>query len=395
MKTLNIGLLGISFGSSNYGCAALGYGFIELLDEVMCNAGTYAALTVFDSFSVEQYKLIQKPTHIDISFYTLGGNRKAIDRKKQVQYFNQFDYIFDFTAGDSFSDIYGVKRFISGSLVKLNVMNSKAKLILGNQTYGPFKHFISKMVAIKIINNAYDCFSRDSTSERYVLDLCKRELKHSTDVAFALPYDSSILEKRNDGVKRIGLNVSGLLWSGGYNRNNQFDLKCDYKLYTNELVKKLIELSDTEVYLIPHVCSNDLAYPDNDIIACKDLKEIYGDSLRFIYPHNAVEAKGYISQMDLFIGARMHATIAAFSAGIVTIPFAYSRKFEGLFKDLGYSHVIDGMRLNTDEAIRTTIELLENNAALKTDINHSRSIIKAELATYKENLNKLLFAEGD
>ena len=32
----------------------------------------------------------------------------------------------------------------------------------------------------------------------------------------------------------------------------------------------------------------------------------------------------------------MHATIGAISSGVATIPFSYSRKFEGLFGNLEY-----------------------------------------------------------
>ena len=36
-------------------------------------------------------------------------------------------------------------------------------------------------------------------------------------------------QKRINEKFKIGINISGLLWSGGYTMNNQFDLSVDYK----------------------------------------------------------------------------------------------------------------------------------------------------------------------
>ena len=49
---------------------------------------------------------------------------------------------------------------------------------------------------------------------------------------------------------------------------------------------------------------------------------------------NASQIKQVISQFHFFIGARTHATIAAFSSGVPTISIAYSVKAKGINKDL-------------------------------------------------------------
>ena len=52
-------------------------------------------------------------------------------------------------------------------------------------------------------------------------------------------------------------------------------------------------------------------------------------------------AKTYIANLDLLIGSRMHATVAALSSNTAVLPFGYSRKFSGLFGSLGYPVVGD------------------------------------------------------
>ena len=73
--------------------------------------------------------------------------------------------------------------------------------------------------------------------------------------------------------------------------------------------------------------------------------------------------------MDFFMGARMHATIAAFSAGVPVVPMAYSRKFNGLFSDtLSYSHLID-LKEDEENTILTKIkEAFSNRDNLKMEI---------------------------
>ena len=102
------------------------------------------------------------------------------------------------------------------------------------------------------------------------------------------------------------------------------------------------------------------------------------------------EAKTYIAGMDFFMGARMHACIAAFSAGVPVIPMAYSRKFAGLFGSIGYGRTVDcttesgaaildkimvgyagrvDLAAEADMALKTGLEMLSRyEAALKAVI---------------------------
>lgn len=46
------------------------------------------------------------------------------------------------------------------------------------------------------------------------------------------------------------------------------------------------------------------------------------------------ELKGYISRCRFFVGARTHATIAAYSTAVPTLVVGYSTKAKGIAKDL-------------------------------------------------------------
>ena len=88
-----------------------------------------------------------------------------------------------------------------------------------------------------------------------------------------------------------------------------------------------------------------------------------------------IEVKNCISQMDIFIGSRMHATIGALSSGVVTIPVAYSRKFSGLFESIGYMHTIDICTMNNNSALQKTIYKIEHYKDIEVDVSAARKEI--------------------
>ena len=113
----------------------------------------------------------------------------------------------------------------------------------------------------------------------------------------------------------------------------------------------------------------DLEQPDareNDYRVCLQLKKKYGNRIEIAPPFNTpIEAKSYIANMDVFIGSRMHATIGAISSGVATIPFSYSRKFEGLFGNLEYPYVISARNFSLEEALEKSKSWIQNYEILK------------------------------
>ncbi|MFV2038145.1 MAG: polysaccharide pyruvyl transferase family protein, partial [Paracoccaceae bacterium] len=94
-------------------------------------------------------------------------------------------------------------------------------------------------------------------------------------------------------------------------------------------------------------------------------------------------AKSYIAGMDFFIGARMHACIAAFSSGVPVVAMAYSRKFAGVFETLGYAHVAD-CKSDDSAAIMVRIRAgFERRAALAGEVGKAMKQVDARLDQYQ------------
>jgi polysaccharide pyruvyl transferase WcaK-like protein len=98
------------------------------------------------------------------------------------------------------------------------------------------------------------------------------------------------------------------------------------------------------------------------------------------------DAKSYIASLDFFMGARMHACIAAFSSGVPVVPMAYSRKFAGLFGSLGYDATVD-CTTETAAAIEARIMAAwESRAALAESAAAALARGRAKLGLYEAAL---------
>lgn len=104
---------------------------------------------------------------------------------------------------------------------------------------------------------------------------------------------------------------------------------------------------------------------------------------------NPIEAKSYIANMDVFIGARMHATIGALSAGVATIPFAYSKKFKTMFGNLHYDYTIEARELDTEVALEQTLTYIREYKTLAEAAKNASKITKEKLGVLKKDMARL------
>lgn len=399
-----IGIIGLDFNSGNKGCEALAYGFLEILNtlsekhqkkiKVWLLQKLPTKQLVKKRFNMGAIKAYYTPKYqyknLDVGIIFLGHTSKKIFYNSKI---SKLDYVFDFTGGDSFSDIYGMQRFLERTNFKSSIIEHGVPLILGSQTIGPFESEEARRLAAQVISDCYEVFARDELSCDYAAEISGRKPILTTDVAFALPYKALNLGK-TDKI-RVGLNVSGLLWYGGYTGDNQFNLTVDYKKYCESVIQRLLDDGRYEIHLILH-CFEDNNYniSDNDLVPTKELHERFPETIISPFFDSCIDAKSYISSMDVVVGARMHATIGAFSANVPVIPFAYSRKFEGLFNSIGYNYTLNARKLSTDDCIDLTLKYIENKDKILQNIYSGKKIIESKLNCMTDRLEEILFNEG-
>ncbi len=377
---MKIGLVGFEFSSANKGCEALSYSFLSILNNLMLDETfTVYNFTRYDLGNVPKYFKDMEIEKKNISFRNFGH--------KYLKSFKECDIIFDVTMGDSFSDIYSLRFFRKLMLEKYIAIKNCKKYVFLPQTYGPFYHKSSFSLAKFILKKASVVFCRDEMSQELLEN--KMKIKNtilSSDMAFILPFDEKKYQMSDK--EKLGLNVSGLLFKGGFNKENQFGLTLNYP----ELIKVLIEnLSKKyEVHLIPHVVDLKNDANDDDYKTCKELHEKYPNTVLAPAFDNPIDAKSYISNMDIFIGSRMHSTIASFSSGVFTIPISYSMKFEGLFGSLNYPYVVNAKKESTKSAYDMVIKYIDDKESLEKIHRNSLKKIEEKNNKFKDKIIEIL-----
>lgn len=377
-------LLGLDFHSENLGCQALGYSFLEILDRIATNNHIK-----FQILSVNYNLFELKQEHYEISTLKVCLKSKSFFKV----YWNALhtaDYVIDFTGGDSFTDIYGMSRFLKETMLKEMALYKKCPFVMGPQTIGPFDNPIAIRKAKRVLRKSVRVYVRDEISKKYALEKLGCRAISTTDIAFLLP-KSDIKLSAKRGKICVGLNVSALMWHGGY-RKNAFGLTFDYQVYCERIIKQMLA-KGMEIHLIAHVITKENGMNEDDYVVAEELKRRHPELIVAPKFQNPMDAKGYIANMDVFIGSRMHATIGAFSSGIPTIAVAYSRKFHGLYHSLQYDYVIDAKKATLETAVKQTIDWMQDADILKKQADISRNLAVKKCDAFVRDLETIFTSD--
>ena len=366
MNKIKIGIFGISLKSINYGVTALGITQVKILENIRNKLNRNFEYIIFSGENKEYVEILKEQLQIksDITIKRIINIRAGIKGLKDIsQSINECDYIIDLTYGDSFSDIYGLKKMILYSIPKLMAIKKDKKLIIAPQTIGPYKNFISKILAKKILRKATILTVRDDQSLAVAEELSGRDdIVITSDLAMELPYNKKNFDKEKF---KVGLNISELLWDNSNEENlKQYGIVIDYKKLVKEIISKF-NSNKYELHLVTHVYAKDES--KGEYALAQKVHEEFPETILAPKFESPIDAKSYMSGLDLFFGARMHATIGAFSSGVPVIPISYSRKFEGLYGSLGYNYGINLRETTIEEAMKHIEYCLNSYDKLEQD----------------------------
>jgi colanic acid/amylovoran biosynthesis protein len=277
--------------------------------------------------------------------------------------------VLDISGGDSFSDIYGKKRFVAVTQPKQLALDTGTPLILMPQTYGPFGDPRRQVEAASILRRSRLAFARDVRSFELMKELLGASFdpaRHmcGVDVAFGLPIseprpaarDAFLDWQRQQKGRIVGFNVSGLLFNAPAEAMRLFGLKTNFQSLALAFTRRLLEETDASLLLMPHVLDR-TGSQESDEDAVKAVRQHFMAKFghRVFVPemtHCATQAKWYISRCAWFTGARMHATIGALSSGVPALALAYSGKMRGVFESCGQGHSVVDLRSEpTEQAV--------------------------------------------
>lgn len=183
------------------------------------------------------------------------------------------------------------------------------------------------------------------------------------DPAFTLKREKGNFPMGLGNKPYIGINVSPLIqWREAVENITMENYRA--------LIQRILSQTDRDIALIPHVVWDG----NDDRIPLGQLYEEFQDSGRvyLVEDQNCMQLKDIISGCEFFIGARTHATIAAYSTCVPTLVVGYSVKARGIAKDL----------FGTEEGYVLPVQQLRE----KENLSHAFSKLYERKSEIKEHL---------
>ncbi|WP_442902845.1 polysaccharide pyruvyl transferase family protein [Gordonia sp. 852002-50395_SCH5434458] len=267
------------------------------------------------------------------------------------------DIVVDTGAGDSFSDIYGLKRLFVMVYVQLRCIFLGKPLVLFPQTIGPFHTRIGALAAGAVLERAACVIAREPHSADVAVQNRAQEVLTSTDLVFALPVHAQPTHRRD-----VVVNVSGLLWFDNGHVSSSY-----YREQTIDLVRQLNDRG-RRVTLLAHVVGSPSG--NDDATAIAQMLESGVKVEEVVIPTSLDQVRETLGSAAWVVGARMHACLNAVSQGVPAISWGYSDKFLPLMDHLGWHTSLDLRK--KPQAARQTIEHIDSSP-LGVDDQHLRS----------------------
>lgn len=357
-------------GSCNHGCEALVRTTAELLD-YKNNKITLASFRPEDDFKygIEQFCDIHKMYELkDVSRW----NPKWLKAYADFKFGNKPNAVDDLLIlealgakkGDIALSIGGDNYCYNDTqgLIRANELfrRNGIKTVLWGCSIEP------ELLDDPVIADDISKFDLITARESISYEAIKRVNKNTilvSDSAFQLKTVKMPLPDGFDNKDIVGLNLSPLAsiceTVEGITINNY-----------EALIEYILSKTDMNVLLIPHVC---WTHDDDNTINEKLLKK-YGKSHRVksIGETNCEQLKGYISQCRFFVGARTHATIAAYSSFVPTLVLGYSVKSRGIARDLfgnedKYVFPVQQLKAS-DDLVKSFVWIYDNEHLIKSQL---------------------------
>lgn len=262
-----------------------------------------------------------------------------------MRWLRGFDLVWDTRSGDSFADIYGPDRHWKMSLLHEFAAQAGVPTVLAPQTIGPFHSATGRRLARRNLRRSALAYARDPASAHAARELGRPVDRLASDLVFGI--DQPPRGETSD----VLFNVSGLLWQP----NSHLD-HAAYRTFVHRTIDGLLAAGRT-VTLLPHVLDSPGA--DNDVPVAHLLEREYSGGITVHVPQDLDDVRQVIAGGRLVIGSRMHACLNAVSTGTPAVAIAYSRKFQPLFDEIGWPHVLQ--LGDPEETSRTVLEVASDD----------------------------------
>lgn len=339
-------------------------------DEKRCGTENYATVQNIQNISgIRPFSAmpsrILKLTGIDENATTKYLYSKVLDRIG-------YDNIFISTGGDLYC--YGAETQTRMRFLNHRIRNRGGQLYLWACSIEP------SALTPKLLEDLADyhyIFARESITYHALQKKGIKNISLFPDPAFILKPEKCNNLIFTENRKYIGFNYS-IHTNGGTEEeteNFQSVLHC---------IANLLEQGNSSIILIPHVYWTE----ENDLVILRKIKKHFSTDDRVLLIEDNLSAsqlKYIISNCSLFIGARTHSVIAAYSSGVPALALGYSVKSKGIARDIFGSYekyVFDMKQKHSHEELYHAVCYIEKE---KDEI---RNILIRNQAEFTKELEK-------
>ena len=190
------------------------------------------------------------------------------------------------------------------------------------------------------------------------------------DPAFTLDIDTAFGSSFEVKPNTLGFNISSLIGEYAGEGESIESIAVGFLRY-------VLENSDKNILLIPHVTKKE----DGDQLILGRIAEKLGSDRVSVVPDTltATQYKSIISRCEMFIGARTHATIAAYSTCVPTLVIGYSVKSKGIAKDIFSDY--NGLVVPVSE-ITDAQKLIKAYVSFEEKAEIYRNVLKEKMPEY-------------
>ena len=259
------------------------------------------------------------------------------------------------------------------------------KTVLWGCSMGPENQTKEKL---RTLFNFSLIYVRESLTYDYFRSLGLKNLCLFPDPAFILPAEPCSLPACFSKGKVVGLNVSSFV-TGGMTLDSAFGREV------RSLIEHILKETDYQILLIPHVTWNIGKVNQDDRQMADIIRQAYNDGERLsildIDQLNYCQIRHIISRCSMFIGARTHAVISAYSMCVPAIALGYSIKSRGIAKDLGLDEilVVDSKHSTEGALLRSFLHLAEHEEDIRQHLNRVMPEYRQRTYQIRERLAQL------
>lgn len=323
-------------------------------------------------------KLIIKLIFIQIGMVCF--RKKTILKNKSLTLLNDSDIIV--VCGGGFLGGKKLDSLMHLYQIYINSLFNKPLYVIGN-SIEPINNKFVKRMTDNVLKKVDFIFAREEITEEYLSTILNKN-KHCQipDMAFMLEdlhFEFPFLETLRERYDVLfGITV----------RDWNFPLLSDKNKAMNNYINALQE---TLTYYIKEKNACFIFIPQvivehgDDAEVAKKIKEQLPNELkeRFIIrcdDFSPYEIKSLISQLDYFVGTRMHSNIFATSMKVPTVAIAYEKKTNGIMKTLNLEDYIIEINTITSEKLIKKIEvMMKNNKDIRRHLDNRIQEIRKEI----------------